>query len=334
MMKRVCIITGAAGHLARTTIARLRELNMPMRGLIMPGEQGTDDDMIRYYRGDVTQPETLEPLFEGLDGAEVTVLHMAAIISIQRKISPRIYDVNVNGTKHVIAACERHGVHRLIYVSSVHALPIPDRTSTMREIDRFAPESVDGAYAVTKAEAAQAVLDASRRGLNALVLQPSGIVGPGDTGHNHINQLVSMYLRHRLPFGVRGGYDFVDVRDVVEGIVAAMDKGRAGQCYLLTNRFFSISELIEYMRMATGRACRKPCVPQWAARAAVPFIEGYACIAHKRPIFTRYSLYVLGSNGHFSHDKATNELDYHPRDMKLTIADTVAYMRKQLEHGA
>ena len=96
----------------------------------------------------------------------------------------------------------------------------------LTEVDHFSPESVEGAYAKTKAEASQAVLDMVREGLNAVIVHPSGILGPYDRSGNHLVQMVTDYLEGRLPACVKGGYDFVDVRDVAKGCLLAMDKGR------------------------------------------------------------------------------------------------------------
>ena len=325
-MKRTYIVTGAIGHLASTVIEQLRKQDCDIRGLILPSEQGLDDDIIHYYKGDVTRPETLDQLFEGLAGKETIVLHLAALISIQDKVSPAVYNVNVNGTKNIIAKCEQYGVKRLVYVSSVHAIPEPDKITTIEEVRHFSKDTVEGAYAVTKAEATQAVLDAGKRGLDVVIVHPSGITGPGDLGRNHLTQLMQMYLHHKLPMGVKGGYDFVDVRDVADGIVSAIEKGRSGECYLLSNRYVPISELLECMRLATGRKGKKGCCPLWLAKAVAPIAETWARLTKTRPIFTKYSLKTMEANGHFCHDKATMELGYHPRDIKITVADTMAFL--------
>ena len=328
-MKRVYLITGAAGHLASTTIKALRKQECSMRGLILPDEQGIDDRQITYYKGDITKPDTLDALFSGLEECEVIVLHIAGIISIQDEASPIVYNVNVNGTKNVIDKCIQYHVKRLLYVSSVDAIPKSDKITTIEEIGHFSKDAVEGAYAVTKAEATQAVLDAGKRGLDAVIVLPSGIIGPGDLGNNHTTQLMQMYLHHKLPVGVAGGYDFVDVRDVADGILAAADKGRSGECYLLSNRYVSIPELLECMRVATGRRLHKGCSPLWLVKAAAPIAEWIARLTKTRPIFTKYSIKLMESNGHFCHDKATMELGYHPRDIKVTVKDTMKYLQEQ-----
>ncbi len=322
------IVTGAAGHLGSTIIRLLRREGASVRGLILPGEMARESDRVRYIRGDVRSRDSLRPLFENTDGAELVVIHTAGIIDISSEATAAMCDVNINGTKNVLALCREYGVRRLVYVSSVHAIPERDGLSVLREVRRFSPDWVEGGYAKTKAEATQAVLDAVATGLDAVVVHPSGILGPYDAAGNHLVQMVSDYLCGRLPACVRGGYDFVDVRDVAAGCLLAAQKGRCGECYILSNRHYEVRDVLALAKRAAGGR-RLPVLPMWMARAAAPGLGLLAKIRRQRPLYTRYSLYTLQSNDKFSHDKATSELGYRPRDLALTIADTIAWLKRQ-----
>ena len=83
------------------------------------------------------------------------------------------------------------------------------------------------------------------QGLDAVIVHPSGILGPGDFGQGHLTQMIADYLNGRLVACVKGGYDFVDVRDVADGVIAAAEKGRAGECYILSNRHYEVRELLD-----------------------------------------------------------------------------------------
>lgn len=321
-MIQTYVITGANGHLARNIIEILKKRACRIIGLLLPAERAQDGENLRYLHGDVTDRASLDAVFEAA-GEGAVVIHAAGIVSIADHPSPKLRAVNVEGTRNVIEACEAHGARRLVYVSSVHALPELPMGETICEINSFDPKKVVGAYAQTKAEASALVLAAAKRGLDAVIVHPSGIIGPGDAGGNHINQLILDYVRGKLPAGVRGGYDFVDVRDAAMGCVLAAERGRSGRCYILSNRFFSIPELFSYIRAVVGGR-KKPCVPVGLARMALPFIALRARITRTRPLFTRYSLYTIVSNARFSHARATRELGYRPRPMQQTIADTVA----------
>lgn len=325
-MEKLYIVTGACGHLGRTLVRMLTQAGEQVRGLALPGEEAEDGPLVQYVRGDVRDTASLRPLFEGAGDRAVTVLHTAGLIDISEHVSPTLYDVNVNGTKNVLALCREYQVQRLVYVSSVHAIPEQDHLAVLGEAQRFSPDWVVGGYAKTKAEATQAVLDAAAGGLDAVVVHPSGILGPYDTSGNHLVQMVRDYLEGKLPACVRGGYDFVDVRDVARGCLLAAEKGRPGECYILSNRHYEVREVLGLARQAGGGR-RLPVLPMWVARAAAPLMGWAARMHGRRPLYTRYSLYTLASNDRFSHDKATSELGYRPRDLRQTIADTVAWLR-------
>ncbi len=326
MPQRLYIITGANGHLASTIIRYLKAEDCVIRGLILPEERNEDDAHIRYYTGDITKPDSMQAIFSELDGYAVTVIHAAGLISIGSQITPALYEVNVNGTKNVIKQCKAHGVQRLLYISSVHAIAEGDRRHVIQEAGSFSKDAVVGAYARTKAEATQAVMDAAAAGLDTVVVHPSGIIGPFDAGRNHLTQLIRSYISGKLPAGVGGGYDFVDVRDVALGCIAAAKNGVSGECYILSNRYISMKDLFEYMRQAVnGR--KKPCIPLKLAKLFAPAAEAFGKLTRTRPLFTRYSLYTLNFGGQFSHDKATAALGYRPRDIRDTIRDTILYLQ-------
>ena len=325
-MEKIYLVTGTAGHLASALLRLLVPTGARVRGLLLPQETAPEIGSVVFYRGDVTKPETLEPFFENPDGCELVVFHLAGLISIESETTPLLYNVNVNGTKNIIEKCFEHRVRRLVYVSSVHAIPELPGNATMREISSYSPDAVVGAYAKTKAAASEAVIEAARQGLDAVIVQPSGILGPYDAGRNHLVQMVSDYLTGKLPAGVNGGYDFVDVRDVAMGCLLAAEKGRAGESYILSNRYCTIRDLFGYIGLVTHRP-RKPCLPIWLAKGAAPIIEAAGKLLHKRPLYTRYSLHTLEGGGLFSHDKATSELGFFPRDLKATVADTVQWLR-------
>lgn len=176
---------------------------------------------MRYYHGDVRDKASLEPLFADTEEQEVIVIHTAGIIDISAKASAAMAAVNVGGTRNVAELCLAHKVRRLVYVSSGARHPRKGRPAGAGRSGSFLPDAVVGGYAKTKAEATQIVLDAVQRGLDAVVVHPSGILGPYDRTGNHLVQLVTTYIQGKLPACVRGGYDFVDVRDVAAGCLAA-----------------------------------------------------------------------------------------------------------------
>ena len=334
-MKNIYIITGANGHLGSTIIRTLKQHGSPdacgceIRGLILPGEKPPfkETPSIHWYYGDVTDISTLVPLFAQTENSRVIVIHTAGIIDITAAaVTQKMRSVNVDGTKNMVTAAMSHGVYRFIYVSSVHAIPeLPDG-QTMIETKAFDPERVVGGYAKTKAEATRFVLDSVALGLPAIVVHPSGILGPYDTERNHLVALIRDYLTGKLPACVRGGYDFVDVRDVAAGCLAAVTRGTVGECYILSNEHYEVKNILDSVKKITG-VKKVRMIPMWIAHASAPLLRINARIHHKKPLYTSYSLYTLTSNGQFSHAKATKELGYQPRSFAITLKDTLRWLK-------
>ena len=169
-MKRVYIITGVGGHLGNTVARELLAVGETVRGFAQPNEDVTMlyGDAVSIVRGDVRDKSSLEPLFYGLkEDDEVYVIHCAGIVSVATKYDQRVVDVNVRGTENVVSLCKEHHVKKLVYISSVHALPELPHGNVIHEVEGFQAESVVGLYAKTKAAATQIVLDAARNGLRA-----------------------------------------------------------------------------------------------------------------------------------------------------------------------
>ena len=120
----------------------------------------------------------------------------------------------------------------------------------------------------------------------------------------------------------------MDARDVANGCISAALYGKRGECYILSNRHYAVKDVLGMVREVSGGR-KLPVLPMWMARAAAPLLGFAAKCRKERPLYTRYSLYTLQSNDRFSHDKATTELGYHPRDLYATIRDTVAWIRKK-----
>ena len=140
-MKELYLVTGATGHLGNTVAHRLARAGRQVRALVLPGEEHAPQlpGGVEAVAGDVRSPASLEALFAGAEGRDVTVIHCAGIVSIASRFDQNVYDVNVTGTKNVVDACVRRGVKKLVHVSSVHALPEKPGGAPVSETDVFSP---------------------------------------------------------------------------------------------------------------------------------------------------------------------------------------------------
>lgn len=327
-MHDLYLITGATGNLGRTIIQALQERGARIRALVMPGDPGEEDlpEGVEVIHGDVRDGASLSDFFRGdLRGA--CLIHCAGLITIASKAPPMLWQVNVEGTRHVLQGCRAHGVGRVVYVSSVHAIPEGKRGQILREVSRFSPEGVRGHYAKSKAAATAIALEAARNGLNLSVVHPSGILCPGDGGRGNTSSVILSYCRGKLPVATRGGYDFVDVRDVAQGTLACAARGRQGECYILSGRYATLEEILGYIRRRTGGR-RVAYLPLWFVRLLAPALEAIRLLRGQPLFLTPYSAYTLGSPAAFSHEKASLELGYRPRRLEETLDDVLAGLGK------
>lgn len=328
MENRIYIVTGAAGHLGNTLVHMLLANGEQVRGLILSSDKnGALDGLnLQIIEGDVRDIETLRPLFYNPDKADLIVLHTAGVVSISSKFNQLVYDVNVKGTANIVKLCLDYKVKKLVHVSSVHAIPEPSSNSKICEIDDYSPRCVHGLYAKTKAAATQIVINSTKKGLDASVVQPSGILGGGDYGSAHLTQLVMDFLDSRLTASVKGGYDFVDVRDVAIGTLACVEHGRKGESYILSGRYYTVGEILQLLHEITGHKKVGITLPLSIAKMVAPMAEAYYKLIKQPPIFTAYSIYTLGGNAIFDHSKATEDLNYKPREIVETLQDMVEWL--------
>jgi dihydroflavonol-4-reductase len=332
-MKTIYIVTGGTGFVGNNVVKKLLAKGCTVRALIRNEDKAREvyggDAAAEFYFGDVRKEDDLNKLFKEGDDCEYIFIHTAAIVDISGyKYVPEMYDVNVNGTKAVLNVCRKKRVKRLVYVSSVHAITEPKNNAMTYEITDFKPETVVGAYAKTKAESSALVMAAVKEGLNAVMVHPSGIIGPNDYGNSHLTQMIVDYNDGKIPAAVKGGYDFVDVRDVADGIIAATEAGEPGSCWLLTNQYKTVRQLLDELYKNLQKKKMKMTMPMGLAMFSLPFLKAYFLMKKSRPLYTSYSLYTLRSNGYFSHERADRELGYKPHTFEDTMRDSCEFLKK------
>lgn len=320
------LVTGATGHIGNVLVRTLIARGERVRALVLPGEdcrsiQGLE---IETIAGDVTQPGSLEKAIQGVH----KVFHLAGIISILPGKNKLLRLVNVQGTINVLQACWQAGIERLVYTSSIHALARVPNGRTIDETIPFDPANPYGEYDRSKAEASLAVLQATRQGLNAVIVCPTGVIGPYDYRRSEMGQLILDCVEEKPQLYVNGAYDFVDVRDVAEGLLLADEKGRSGETYILSGEQISVEGLIGAVQKAIGRQLFKLRIPMSLAHIISHLAPTYYQLSHTRPRFTSYSLEVLESNSMISHSKAQFELGYTPRSLLVTLSDTVHWFKE------
>ena len=327
------IVTGGTGFVGNNVVRQLSQNGENVRTLVRSKEKA--DTALKgvnaqLFFGDVMDKDAVEKLFSGLEGSETVFIHTASVVLIggSRKQYKKMDEINCGGVLNIIEACLKHKA-RLLYVSSVHAITEPPKRGLTTEIENFNPKSVNGKYAKSKARASALVMDAIKnKGLDAVLVHPSGITGPNDYSDTHLTQMVIDYMENRIPAAVNGGYDFVDVRDVAGGIIKVAEKGKTGDRFLLSNKYYSVKEMLSMLHEITGGKKIKLTLPMWLAYFSLPFLSAYFKLRGKRPLYTAYSLYTLNSNSNYSHEKASRELGYTPRGLRESLVDTVKFINE------
>jgi dihydroflavonol-4-reductase len=320
------LVTGATGHIGNVLVRRLLEYGHSVRALILPGEDTTPVSglAVELFTGDILDSTSLLKAMKGV----TEVYHLAGIISILPGRNTLLQAVNVEGTKNILAAARLAGIRRFIYTSSIHAIQRAPLGVQINEDLPFDPDNPAGAYDRSKAEASLAVLQAAKEGLDTVIVCPTGVIGPHDYRRSELGQLILDCVNLKTQWYVDGAYDFVDVRDVAEGMILAAEKGRPQETYILSGERITVRRLIDSLWDLTGGQFARIHIPFSLARFASLFTPFYYRLTATKPRFTTYSLETLRSNSDISHEKASRELGYSPRSLMVTVADTVSWFRQ------
>ncbi len=319
------LVTGAAGHLGNALVRELLAVGEEVRAFVLPGEDisSLGGMPLEVFRGDVLDCDALASAMVGVSA----VFHLAGIISIMPGRSEAMRTVNVVGTANVARLARKARVGRMVYVSSIHALARPAHGMVIDESVPFDPHSAAGEYDQTKAEASLAVLSEVSRGLDAVIICPTGIIGPWHSGGGSpMNAQLRRWTRPGWHMVVDGQFDFVDVRDVARGMVLAARSGRRGETYIINGERISVARLFALVQEACGGKGKAVRVPLALARFAATFAPLHARIWKTTVSFTRYALETLVSNSHISAAKARQQLGYLPRQLAETVGDTVRWI--------
>jgi dihydroflavonol-4-reductase len=204
-----------------------------------------------------------------------------------------------------------------------------DESRPLAESWRYPP------YDRSKAFAEREVQRGLELGLDAIIINPTAIMGPHDYQLSYLGEALLALAQGKLPALVTGGFDWVDVRDVVEGALRAEELAPAGAKYLLSGHWVSLRDISAMVAEIAGISSPGLVCPLWLARLGAPVVAALGRLNGKQPLYTRVSLRALRSNRHISHERATRELGYRPRPFRETLTDTLRWFEEngQLTHS-
>ncbi|MEI6455874.1 MAG: NAD-dependent epimerase/dehydratase family protein [bacterium] len=317
-------VTGANGHVGVNLCKALLEQGHEVRAFCHKNSNGIKNLDVKMIQGDLLDRTSLNLL---LDKVEV-VYHLAARISITGDPDGMVSRINAEGTRNILDCAMESGVKRFIHFSSIHAF---QQQPHNQELDEKRPlvGTKGFAYDISKASGERSVYESVKKGLNAIILSPTAITGPSDPQPSLIGNAVIQIYNKRIPSLVPGGYNFVDVRDVVSGAIAAIDHGRTGEKYLLAGHYHTLKEFSSLIQLHSGRTTVKTVLPFWLARVGLPFIHLYSRITGNEPLYTSESLTIIGEGStKISNTKAKNELGFNPRPFSDTMRDLLEWFRQ------
>lgn len=323
-MTKTTVVTGATGHIGANLVRALLAQGRPVRALLHVNRRAIEGLEVEIARGDVCD---LASLCRAFDGAEV-VYHLAGRISLSMGDWSLLEAVNITGARNVVEACLQCGVRRLVHFSSIHALiqeplDVPVDESRPLVESRSCPS-----YDRSKAAGEKEVRKGIERGLDAVIINPTGVIGPYDFEPSYFGDALLAIACRKLPALVGGGFDWVDARDVVAGAMRAEECAPTGAKYLLSGHWVSVPGLAALVEEITGVPAPRLVCPLWLAHVGTPFAVAFARLTGGRPFYTSDSLRALKSNHNISHERASRDLGYNPRPFRETIIGTLRWFQE------
>lgn len=331
--ERYYLLTGAAGFLGSNICAQLLAEGKKVRALVLPNDKSVKfiPKEVEVVIGDLCDEASLEPFFTVPENCTSVIIHCASMVTVDPGYSEKLMTVNVGGTRNIISKVLAHPeCEKMVYVSSTGAIPEQPHGTPITEVSQFTPcdpKKVVGAYSLSKATATQMVLDSVKvMGLKACVVHPSGILGPNDHALGETTRTVLQIIKGEMPMGMQGSFNLCDVRDLAAGTIAAVDRGRVGECYILANEPVTLKEMCEMIQRECAAKKISVYLPLGLADKIAQMLEKQAEKTGKKPLMTTFSVYNLARNNVFDYSKAKRELGYTTRSYQETIHDEVRWM--------
>jgi len=317
------LVTGATGFVGAAVARALLRHGRSVRVLVRPksDRRNLADLSVDVVEGRMEDPRSLARAVAGCR----YVYHVAADYRIWVPDPAPMFRANVEGTRDLLTAALEAGIERVVYTSSVATLGlVPDGSA-----DETTPSSVDdmiGPYKQSKFLAEEVVRALAReRGLPVVIVNPSTPVGPGDVKPTPTGRLVVEAARGQMPGFVDTGLNIVHVDDVAAGHLAAAEKGRIGERYILGGENMALAEILAEVARAVGRRPPRLRIPHGALLPVAFGAELAARISGREPFVTLDGVRMARKKMYFSSQRASQELGYAPRPAREAIADAVAW---------
>lgn len=327
-----CFVTGASGFIGANLVHELVARGHSVKALVRASSdlRGLRDAEYERVQGELNEPEALERAMRGCDWC----FHAAASYHLWLPDYRPMYASNVEGTRNVLRAAGAAGCQRIVYTSTVGCIGLPktqngrlvpsDEQSPVNELQMSNP------YKRSKWQAEQVALELASKGLPIVIVNPSAPVGRRDVKPTPTGQVIVDFLNRAMPAYLDTGLNYVHVRDVAVGHIAAAQKGRLGERYILGNLEgnWTLKQSFAVLEELTGVPAPKVRIPLFVAHVAAHVDELISRFSGKPPKAPLAGVRMAKYKMFFSPAKAVRELGLPQTPPKQALADAVAWFRE------
>lgn len=325
-MSAPVLVTGGTGFLGSLVVEKLaargREVHVLARA--SSDRSSLAGVPVRWHDGDLTDAASVARAVEAV-APDGDVVHSGALISYRTRDAALQEAVNVGGTQHVLDACRRHRVRRLVHVSSVVAVAHGDPHTPDDESAVFNGSGLHVDYVTTK-RAAEDLVSRATSEFDLVIVNPGAIFGPTRRATSNSARLLSEIKGgKRILAAPPGGVTVVGVEDTAEGTLLALEKGVRGRRYILGEGYLSFRDLISHVANECGQRPVRRVIPKglWnVLRGPSAWLDRVFPMDHVTP----QSLKMLGLCWNLDGGRARRELGWNPRPARQVLSETLASM--------
>lgn len=307
------IITGATGHIGNNLIKTLIEKKDNVVILARKIDNSIKDLNVTYKIGDIFNPTFLEEVITKED----IVIHLAGVIDIKNNQKEVTRNINYEGTITILNVCLEKKVKRFLYFSTVDCI-YKEKDEEIFEPHQIFPEKFSDNYSYSKALATQYVMECRNKQSDVPIniVYPSAVIGKNDFKPSSIGKVIQDIIKGKLQFGVKGGYNFIDVDDVVLATIKICEEEVEGD-FLLTGHDVSVYELYNITNQHLGRKKKTVKIPLCIVKLFIPFI----------PYLSKFVLKTIVENHNYNNEKMQKELGVIPVSFDETIEKTIQFFK-------
>lgn len=318
-------VTGGSGLIGTFLIPALLQRGYPVKALYrgqVPAIPGSEQ--VQWLEGDVLDPTFLREALQGV----TYVFHCAGVVSYAPQDEELLKQVNIDGTANIVDICLEHPQVKLCHVSSIAAVGRPKNATLLTENSKWDPAEEHSAYASSKYWGELEVWRGVAEGLDAVIVNPSVILGPADW--NRSSTQLFKYVYSERPFYTGGSANFVDVRDVVEAMLRLTFSDISGERFILNAGLLSYKSFFEQAARCFGKKAPATKVPSLVAEAVWRFEHARAWLTGARPLITKDTARVSANHHEFSNSKICTALNFSFRP----VSESIAWVCRQLQPAA